>query len=190
MSWQAPIWTLNLVQVVLKRLNHTLARMTLWPETLWPGHFGQNDTLARVTLWPVTLWPETLWPERHFGQWLFGWWHFGQWHFGQSDTLASDTLARVTLWPETLWPEWHFGQFFLLPLGYQRVNKNSMWGTIGKNLKKIIITFQKTRLKMNFNPWPRAKAIKASFFQMLLSHFTEFFEAIWHNFVISPISQC
>ena len=39
-------------------LNHTLARMTLWPETLWPGHFGQNDTLARVTFWPVTLWPE------------------------------------------------------------------------------------------------------------------------------------
>ena len=53
-------------------LNHTLARMTLWPETLWPGHFGQNDTLARVTLWPVTLWPETLWPERHFGQCLYG----------------------------------------------------------------------------------------------------------------------
>ena len=44
---------------------------------------------------------------------------------------------------------------------------------------------KKTRLKMNFNPWPRAKANKASFFQMLLLHFTEFFEAIWHNFVIS-----
>jgi hypothetical protein len=45
-----------------KRLNYALARMTLWPETLWPGHFGQNDTLARVTLWTETLWPETVWP--------------------------------------------------------------------------------------------------------------------------------
>ena len=54
----------------------------------------------------------------------------------------------------------------------------------------ILLKLNQTRLKMNFNPWPRAKAIKASFFQMLLSHFTEFFEAIWHNFVISPISQC
>ena len=117
-------------------LNYTLARMTLWPETLWPGHFGQNDTLARVTFWPETHWPETVWPERQFGQCHFGWWHFGQWHFGQSDTLASDTLARVTLWPETLWPEWHFGQFFLLPLGYQRVNKNSIEGPLGKIWKK------------------------------------------------------
>jgi hypothetical protein len=40
------------------RLNDILARMTLWPETLWPGHFGQNDTLAKVTIWPETLWPE------------------------------------------------------------------------------------------------------------------------------------
>ena len=100
--------------------------ITLWPE--W--HFGQRhfgrDTLAGMTLWP---------------EWPFGQRHFGQRHFGQRDTLASDTLARVTLWPEwhfgqsdslarvtlwpeTLWPEWHFGQFFLLPLGYQRVNKN------------------------------------------------------------------
>ena len=36
--------------------------MTLWPETLWPGHFGQIDSLARVTFWPETLWPETVWP--------------------------------------------------------------------------------------------------------------------------------
>ena len=57
----------------IMRLNHTLARMTLWPETLWPGHFGQNDILARVTFWPRTLWPETLWPERQFGQCHFGW---------------------------------------------------------------------------------------------------------------------
>ena len=54
-------------------LNHILARMTLWPETLWPGHFGQNDTLARVTFWPRTIWPETVWPERQFGQCHFGW---------------------------------------------------------------------------------------------------------------------
>ena len=60
--------SLGILVLCILRLNHTLARMTLWPETLWPGHFGQNDTLARVTLWPVTLWPETLWPERHFGQ--------------------------------------------------------------------------------------------------------------------------
>ena len=33
--------------------------ITFWPE--W--HFGQSDSLARVTLWP-----ETLWPEWHFGQ--------------------------------------------------------------------------------------------------------------------------
>ena len=80
--------------------------MILWPETLWPGHFGQIDSLARVTFWPETLWLETVWLERQFGQW-----HFGQsdilarvtlWperHFGQSDTLARDTLARVTFWP-------------------------------------------------------------------------------------------
>ena len=93
---------------LLTWLNHTLAE-TLWPE--W--QFGQNDNFARVTIWPVTLWPETLWPESNFGQWLFGWWHFGQWNFDQ--------------WH---FGQRHFGQFFLLPLGYQRVNKNSMWGTI------------------------------------------------------------
>ena len=86
------------------------------------------------------------------GHWIFGWitlwpeWPFGQRQFGRRDSLASvtfasDTLARVTLWPETLWPEWHFGQFFLLPLGYQRVNKNSIGGTIGKNLKKNNLHF-------------------------------------------------
>ena len=52
-----------LIQNTTNRLNYTLAGMTLWPETLWPRHFGQNDTLARETIWP-----ETLWPERHFGQ--------------------------------------------------------------------------------------------------------------------------
>ena len=36
--------------------------MTVWPETLWPVQFGQNDALARLTDWPVTLWPETVWP--------------------------------------------------------------------------------------------------------------------------------
>ena len=86
------------------RLNHNLARMTLWP-----GHFVQKATLARVTIWPVTLWPETLWPERHFGP-------------GRRDSLASDTLAKVTLWP-----------VFLASFGVPRVNKNSIGGTIGKN---------------------------------------------------------
>ena len=99
----------------------TLARLTVWPE--WPfgqRQFGWRDSLASDSLARVTFWPE----------WLFG---------------QSDTLARVTLWPETLWPEWHFGQFFLLPLGYQRVKNNSIGGTIGKNLKKIIITFQEKK---------------------------------------------
>ena len=36
---------------VKKGLNHISARMTLWPETVWPGQFGQNDTLDRVTFW-------------------------------------------------------------------------------------------------------------------------------------------
>ena len=53
-----------------KGLNHTLARMTLWPETLWSG---QNDILARVTFWKRTVWPETVWPERQFSQCHFGW---------------------------------------------------------------------------------------------------------------------
>ena len=57
--------------------NDTLARDTLagtlWPETLWPGHFGQIDSLARVAFWPETLWPETVWLERQFGQCHFGW---------------------------------------------------------------------------------------------------------------------
>ena len=49
------------------RLNHNLARTTLWP-----GHFGQNETLdsdllakdrlAGETLWPVSLWLVTFWP--------------------------------------------------------------------------------------------------------------------------------
>ena len=57
---------------------------------------------------------------------------------------------------------------------------------VNNNLNQLFqCTIYRTRLKMNFNPWPRAKANKASFFQMLLLHFTEFFEAIWHNFVIS-----
>ena len=61
--------------------------MTVWPETLWPGQFCQNDALARVTDWPVTLWPETLWPERHFGC---------------RDSLASDILASDTWAGDTL----------------------------------------------------------------------------------------
>ena len=68
--------------------------MTLWPETLWPGHFGRNDILARVTFWPRTLWPETLWPG----------------HFGQIDSLARVTFWPETLWPETVWLERQFGQ--------------------------------------------------------------------------------
>ena len=70
-----------------------------------------KDTLARDSLASVTLAGDTL----------------------ANDTLASDTLARVKLWPVFLAS---FGV-----LGYQRVNKNFMWGTNGKNLKKIIITF-------------------------------------------------
>ena len=42
---------------------------------------------------------------------------------------------------------------FLLPLGYQRVNTNSIGGTIGKNLKKITITFQKKRVTYGFTLW-------------------------------------
>ena len=68
--------------------------MTVWPETLQPGQFGQNDALARVTDRPVTLWPEAVWPERQFGQR-----HFGHRDGLASDFLASDTLARMTLWP-------------------------------------------------------------------------------------------
>ena len=117
--------------------------MTLWPETLWPRRFGENDTLARVTIWPETLWPEwqfgqndslarmTIWPE-----WPFCQRHFCQRHFGRWDSLASVTLAGDTL-------------------GYQRVNKNSIGGTIGKNLKKIIVNFQKKRVIFfsNFSLW-------------------------------------
>ena len=52
--------------------------MTVWPETLWLGHFGQNDTLVRESFWPETLWSETLWPE---------------------------TVWLVTVWLVRLWPE-------------------------------------------------------------------------------------
>ena len=69
-------------------LNYTLARVTLWPETLWPRHFGQNDTLAIDTL----------------GQRHFGWRDILASDSLASDTLANVTLARVTLWPVTLWP--------------------------------------------------------------------------------------
>ena len=51
----------------------------------------------------------------------------------------------MTLWPETLWPV-TLWPVFLLPLGYQSVNKNSIGGTIGKILKKVIITFQKIKV--------------------------------------------
>ena len=71
--------------------------MTVWPETLWPGQFCQNDALARVTDWPVTLWPETLWPET-----LWPERHFGQRHFGCRDSLASDILASDTWAGDTL----------------------------------------------------------------------------------------
>ena len=70
------VWNIQIIiygENVFSELNHNLARMTLWPKTLWPGPFGQNDILARVTFWPKTLWPETLWPERQFGQCHFGW---------------------------------------------------------------------------------------------------------------------
>ena len=56
------------VSGVFEGLNHNLARMTLRPETLWPGHFGQSDllakdTLAREILAGGTVWLVTLWPE-------------------------------------------------------------------------------------------------------------------------------
>jgi hypothetical protein len=59
------------------------------------------------------------------------------------DTLANETLARVTFWT-----------VFLLPLGYQRVNKNSIGVTTGKNLKKIIITFLKKKGQIFFQIFP------------------------------------
>ena len=112
-------------------LNHSLARMTLWPETLWPRHFGQNDTLARVTFWPETLWPETVWLERQFGQCHFVWWHFGQWHLGHSDNFG----------------QWHLGQsdtlasFSCFLWGTKGWIKIPCRGTIGKNLKKKLTLF-------------------------------------------------
>jgi hypothetical protein len=61
----------------------------------------------------------------------------------------------MSLWLVTLWPERHIGHFFLLPLGYQRVNKNSIGGTIGKNLKKNNHHFseKKGRFLSNFSLW-------------------------------------
>ena len=61
-----------------------------------------NYTLAKMTLWP---------------EWPFGQRHFGQRTLGRRDSLASVTLAGETLSRDT---------FFLLPLGYQRVNKNTL----------------------------------------------------------------
>ena len=45
-------------------------------------------------------------------------------HTLANDSLAGDTLARVTLWPVFL------ASFGMLPLGYQRVNKNSIIATV------------------------------------------------------------
>jgi hypothetical protein len=110
--------------------------ITLWPE--W--HFGQSRSTSILGGTFATRSKDggTSRPEWPLGQRLFGQGHFGRRDTLASvtlagDTLASDTLARVILWPK----------FFLLPLGYQRVNKNSRGGTIGKNLKKKSLFFRK-----------------------------------------------
>jgi hypothetical protein len=126
----------------------------------------------------------TLWPE----------WPFGQRHIGQRDSLASvtlagDTLARVTFWPETLWPEWHFGQFFLLSLGYQRMNKKSIGGTIGKNLKKNNHHFSEKKAQIFFKFFPMVPPME---FLFTLCHTASFWNIIiqWtsHNDLTENIS--
>ena len=69
------------------RLNLTLTRITLWPETFGTWHYGPSDTSAQHN------WAHYILDLPHYGSRLFGLWLFGSWHLGPNDTSAYHDLA-------------------------------------------------------------------------------------------------